>query len=67
MISGAMSIWKDIPSTKKVGEVKENNLNGSPWGRKNNSLLIVVPLLERARDAGAQIEKVFLIGCGMKI
>ena len=35
--------------------------NGSSRGRKSNSHKIVEPLLEGARQAGAQTEKVFLI------
>jgi multimeric flavodoxin WrbA len=41
--------------------LKVTAFNGSPRGRKSNSHLIVEPLLEGARQAGAQVEEVFLI------
>ncbi len=41
--------------------MKVTVFNGSPRGRKSNSHQIVEPLLEGARQAGAQAEEVFLI------
>ncbi len=40
--------------------------NGSPRGRKSNSHIIVEPLLEGAREAGAETEEVFLIERNIK-
>ncbi len=42
-------------------KVKMTAFNGSPRGRNSNSHRIVEPLLEGAREAGAQAEEVFLI------
>ena len=35
--------------------------NGSPRGRNSNTHRIVEPLLEGAREAGAETEEVFLV------
>lgn len=41
--------------------MKVTVFNGSPRGRESNSHQIVAPLLEGAREAGAQVEEVFLV------
>ena len=42
-------------------DVRITVFNGSPRGRNSNSHRIIEPLLEGAREAGAQTEEVFLI------
>lgn len=42
-------------------DVRITAFNGSPRGRNSNSHRIIEPLLEGAREAGAQTEEVFLI------
>ncbi|MFU8796887.1 MAG: flavodoxin family protein, partial [Dehalococcoidia bacterium] len=41
--------------------MKVTVLNGSPRGRKSNSHIMIEPLLEGARQAGAETEEVFLV------
>ena len=40
--------------------------NGSPRGRESNSHIIIAPLLEGAREAGAETEEIFLVDRDVK-